>query len=111
MLAIAPETTARPDFDQMTAGFYRELHPVGFVEQVLFDELVSAAWQLQRIRRIERESGDGEFDRLGSHHTRVQCDFLRCLKQLRSEIDGRSPEHLALFLRRSTGLHLVPPAA
>src|SRR5205085_8422811 len=73
--------------------------PKGELEQVLFAELLTAAWQLRRITRMETElcaghdsytallDDDGlqkKLDRLGRHHTRFERTFHRSLKELKA---------------------------
>src|ERR1700736_4674197 len=40
------------EFDQMAHGYQIDLAPEGAIEQTLADEIVAAAWQLRRMRRM-----------------------------------------------------------
>ena len=97
VVVIGPEEQA--DFDEMAQGYRFELDPDGPVEQTLFSEIVGAAWQLGRVRRMESEACSGKrsyaemlddeglqkkLDRLARHHTRIERTFHRCLKQLKT---------------------------
>src|SRR6185312_7446603 len=52
-LVIRPDD--QPEFDQFQADLIAELDPQGAVEALTFHELLHAAWNLQRFRRIEAE--------------------------------------------------------
>src|SRR5437588_12570287 len=41
------------EFDQMAEGFQLDLSPEGAIEETLAYEIVAAAWQLRRMRRME----------------------------------------------------------
>ena len=43
------------EFQQLLADFQTEIKPQGAIQQSLFDELVAAAWNLRRARRMEAE--------------------------------------------------------
>ena len=96
-LVIGPEH--RAEFDEMLAAFRDEIEPLGPLEHTLFDQLVSAAWNLRRIRRMETElcaaaqsftellnddQLQKKLDRLARHHTRIERCFHRCLKELKT---------------------------
>src|SRR5205807_6190506 len=76
-----------------------DIQPKGGLEQTLFNELLTAAWQLQRICKIETELSAGhdsytalladddlqkKLDRLARHHTRFERTFHRSLKELKA---------------------------
>ena len=86
------------EFDEMAHGYQVELSPEGAIEQTLADEIVAAAWQLRRMRRVETEACSGhdsyaaiidddvlqkKLDRLARHKTRIERTFHRCLKQFK----------------------------
>src|SRR6202011_2557171 len=86
------------EFDEMAHGYQVELSPEGAIEQTLADEIVAAAWQLRRMRRMETAACSGhdsytaildddvlqkKLDRLGRHKTRIERTFHRCLKQFK----------------------------
>lgn len=96
-LVIGPEDHA--EFDEMLAEFRDEIEPKGPLEHALFDQFVSAAWNLRRIRRMETELCAGassytallddeelqkKLDRLARHHTRIERSFHRALKELKA---------------------------
>jgi hypothetical protein len=96
-LVIGPED--RAEFDEMLAEFREEIEPKGPLEHTLFDQLVSAAWNLRRIRRMETELCSGaqsftdllnddqlqkKLDRLARHQTRIERSFHRALKELKA---------------------------
>ncbi len=93
---VGPEE--QPVFDSMAAKFRFDLSPSGAVERTLFNEIVGAAWQLERVRRMETEACAGKstysemlddellqkkLDRLARHHTRIERTLHRCLKELK----------------------------
>jgi hypothetical protein len=96
-LVIGPED--RAEIEQMLAEFRDEIEPKGPLQHALFDQLVSAAWNLRRVRRMEtelcaaaqsyRDLLDDEqlqkkLDRLSRHHTRLERSFHRALKELKA---------------------------
>ena len=96
-LLIGPED--REEFDAMLADYQSDVAPQGAIQQTLFDELVAAAWNLRRIRRMETElcascatyldllNDDGlqtKLDRLARHKTRIERTFHRSLKELKA---------------------------
>ena len=96
-LIIGPED--REEFDIMLAGFHSDVAPQGALQQTLFDELVAAAWNLRRIRRMQTELCAGaatyldllnddalqtKLDRLARHQSRIERTFHRSLKELKS---------------------------
>src|SRR5690349_1178920 len=50
-LVVQPDE--REEFDAMLQGFQADIQPYGEVQQTLFDDMVAAAWNLRRIRRME----------------------------------------------------------
>ena len=83
-LAIKPED--REEFDEMLAGYQSEINPTGAIQQTLFDEIVTAAWNLRRIRVLQSELDplDLQYERLARHHTRIERTFHRTLKELKA---------------------------
>lgn len=86
------------EFDEMAEGYQIDLSPQGAIEKTLAEEIVAAAWQLQRMRRMETEACSGhdsyaaildddvlqkKLDRLARHKTRIERTFHRCFKQLK----------------------------
>lgn len=86
----------REEFDDLLASYQRELQPHGPLEQDLFDQLVHAAWNLRRVRRLEatlapdspdpllEDSLDRTLARLARYHGQAQRTFFRALKELRA---------------------------
>src|SRR4051812_20332187 len=56
-LVIRPEDHRA--FDEMLASYTSELKPAGAMEKTVFDQLVHAAWNLQRVRILETELFNG----------------------------------------------------
>ena len=96
-VVIVPEQQA--DFDHMAESYFFDLHPRRPAQQTLFSEIVGAAWQLGRVRRVEPEARAGQttyteilddevlqkrLDRLARHHTRIERTLHRCLKELKA---------------------------
>ena len=94
-LAVAPEE--RQEFDQMLQDFQASVQPYDAVQQTLFDEMVAAAWNLRRIRRMETALCAGKsydeqvadeiqtkLDRLYRHRTRLDRIYHRNLKELKA---------------------------
>lgn len=87
----------REEFDAFQDSLLAELAPQGAVETITFRELLHAAWNLDRFRRLEAElSGSGDSDsfrdgpdtaaieRLGRYQSRTQRAYYRALHELRT---------------------------
>ena len=95
----------REEFDDLLASYQRELLPHGPLEQDLFDQLVHAAWNLRRVRRLEatlapdspdpllEDSLDRTLARLARYHAQAQRTFFRALKELRALQTNRALLH------------------
>jgi len=96
-LVIGPED--RQEFDELLTGLQRDISPQGVLQETLFDELVAAAWNLRRIRRMETGLCAGattyqdllnddeiqrKLDRLARHESRIERTFHRTLKELKA---------------------------
>jgi hypothetical protein len=96
-IVVGPEESA--DYESMAVEHFIDLSPRGAVELTLFNEILAAAWQLGRVRRMETEACAGKMnyseilddeplqkklDRLARHHTRIERTFHRCLKTLKA---------------------------
>ena len=96
-LVIAAED--REEFEALHSELKAEVKPQGAIQQLLFDELVAAAWNLGRIRNLEAElTGSTEnlldlvdnpdltakLDRLARHKTRIERTFHRSLRELKA---------------------------
>jgi ABC-type proline/glycine betaine transport system permease subunit len=92
-LVIRPEDEA--DFAALRDDLLAELAPEGATEILTFNELLHAAWSLQRFRRIESEACLGTLDdftdpqttavldRLSRYQARAQRAFYKSLAELR----------------------------
>ncbi len=86
----------REEFTALHDALLAELDPQGVVETVTFDELLHAAWNLHRFRRIESEVSLGTLqdftdpqttavlDRLTRYQARAQRAYYRALQELRA---------------------------
>ncbi len=86
----------REEFAAMRDRLLAELDPQGAVENVTFNELLHAAWNLHRFRRIEAECSLGTLDdftnpqtaavldRLTRYQARAQRAYYRALAELRT---------------------------
>jgi len=83
----------REEFDELLNNYQTEVKPQGAIQQTLFDELVGAAWNLRRVRRMEvqlcsnatdDEQLQKKLDRLARHQTRIERTFHRSLKELKA---------------------------
>ena len=96
-LFIGPED--REEFDELLTGLQADIAPQGALQQTLFDELVTSAWNLRRIRVMEAELYSRaatcsdlldddvlltKLDRLARHKTRIERTFHRSLKELKA---------------------------
>jgi len=95
----ARHAVVRDDEHEEFAAFRDDLHeqiaPQGALETVAFEELLHAAWNLRRFRRLEAEAWTGaieEFkkpetaallDRLARYQARAQRAYSRALAELR----------------------------
>jgi hypothetical protein len=109
------------EFDDLLADYQADVKPQGAIQQTLFTQLVAAAWNLHRIRRMEAELCAGasykdllanhdlqnQLDRLARHHTRIERVFHRCLKELKAlQTNDVIHASLASPLRKN-----IPPLA
>jgi len=89
---VAPNE--REEFDELLNDYQSDVKPQGAIQQTLFDELVAAAWNLRRIRRmevrlfsdtaLEAEQLEKDLDRLARHKVRIERTFHRSLKELKA---------------------------
>ena len=85
----------REEFTAFQAELSAELDPQGPIETITFDELLHAAWNLRRFRRLEAESSLGSIDdftdaqttavldRLSRYQARSQRAYYRALRQVK----------------------------
>ena len=110
------------EFQQLLTDFKIDIKPQGAIQQSLFDELVAAAWNLRRARRMEAELCTGieyrdllasddlqtKLDRLARHKTRIERTFHRCLKELKAL---QTNAFLQLTLPRPIRENILPLAS
>ena len=96
----AKHLVIRPDEEEEFAGLRdsleAELDPQGALETITFREILHAAWNLQRFRRIEAEVCRGDLedflrreettilDRLARYQARFQRAYYRAVQELRA---------------------------
>ncbi len=109
----------RDEFASLRAGLLAELAPQGAVEALVFDDLLHAAWNLHRYRRIEAEhAGAGAaldtdpgrrdlLDRLVRYQSRAQRAFYRALGQLRKLQTDRALRALKLTEEEDTAVPAI----
>jgi len=74
------------EFEDLQTSLYVELDPQGAIETVTFHDLVHAAWNLHRLRRMEVECDPADFaayDRISRYQARTQRAYYKALKVLR----------------------------
>jgi len=90
-LIVAPNE--REEFEELLDDYQTDVKPQGAIQHTLFDELVGAAWNLRRVRRMEVQlcsdtADDDELqkklDRLARHKSRIERTFHRSLKELKA---------------------------
>ena len=86
----------REEIEQLQASLIEEVKPQGALEQVAFAQLLHAAWNLHRLRRLEaglftgsldpllNESLDKTMDRLARYQVRTERSYHRTLRDLRT---------------------------
>ncbi|MBI4877487.1 MAG: hypothetical protein HY822_22895 [Acidobacteria bacterium] len=91
---VAPEDKA--EFDEFLADYRADLQPEGVLEETLFSQLVTASWNLRRIRRLEtgfaaaagadplaNPPHDETLDRWARYAARAERSLHRAIRQLR----------------------------
>src|SRR5260221_290407 len=91
-LVIAPDE--REEFEQLRTDYQTSVQPQDGIQQSLFEELLGAAWNLRRIRRMEVRACSNttttagqlekELDRLVRYKTCIERTFHRSLKELKA---------------------------
>jgi hypothetical protein len=86
----------REEFEALQQSLLDEIDPQGAVETITFHELLHAAWNLHRFRRIEAELASrgvedlfsaenaATADRLARYQARAQRGYYRALQELRT---------------------------
>ena len=90
----------REEFEALHAEYETDIRPRAGLQRCIFEELVAAAWNLRRVRRLETEAcstskshsellGNPEvqtkLDRLGRHKARIERTFYRALRELKKK--------------------------
>jgi len=82
-------------FAHLQESLEAELQPQGALEQDLFRQLVVAAWNIRRVRRLEaklvpdvsdpmlEDLADPALTRLARYQARFERSYFRCLRELR----------------------------
>jgi hypothetical protein len=89
----------REEFEELQSQLNADIRPQGALQEILFDDIVAAAWNLRRIRRMEYALTDSaahymdlvedvelttRLDRLARHQTRIERSFQRALRELKA---------------------------
>lgn len=109
----------REEFEALQADLLAEIAPFGALEGLLFEQLLHAAWNLRRVRRLEAQLYDGVTDPLANdaleakintlarHQARHERSFHRALRELKAL---RTQHVAAAVLTEATGRELPPLA-
>jgi hypothetical protein len=86
----------REEFEALQSSLYDEVQPYSALQSVLFEQLLAAAWNLRRVRRLEAELFDGvkdpmvseelepKLERLDRYRARFERTLHRTMKELRA---------------------------
>jgi len=115
-LIVAPHE--REEFEQLLNGYQTEVKPQGDIPQTVFEQLVGAAWNLRRVRRMEAalcpnttsyedlmndDKLQKKLDQLARHKTHIERTFHRSLKELKTlQTNAVLQATLPLSVRRKT---------
>ena len=66
----------REEFDSLQADLLAEVAPETALETLLFEQLLHAAWNLRRVRRLEAQLYDGVTDPLADHALEAKVNTL-----------------------------------
>jgi hypothetical protein len=98
----------RPAFEELRQSLLTELAPQGAVENFTFDQLLHAAWNLQRFRALEADlmvngldpilddSAAKILDRLNRYAARAERSYYKALNELRTLQTNRALRALKL---------------
>jgi hypothetical protein len=110
----------REEFESLREALIAELAPQGAIETITFNEILHAAWNLHRFRRIEARISCGDLDdfilresttvldRLTRYQARAQRAYYRALQELRTLQTNRALRAIEIV---SAGLSEVPALA
>jgi len=89
----------REEFDKLHGELHADIRPQGALQEILFEQVIAAAWNLRRIRRMEAQLNASaatdldaldnpeltkKLDRLARHQTRLEHSMHRSLHELKS---------------------------
>ena len=86
-------------FEALTVAFRFELHPAGPVERALYSQIVLAAWNIERVNRLEAalaadgvdpllsDTNEKTLNRIANYRMRAERTFHKCLKELQAYQD------------------------
>ena len=91
-------------FESLRNSYVGQFNPTNIVEVALLDQLVLAAWNIERTNRLEAELGNAEgidpllsdanaktLDRITNYRMRAERTFHKCHKELRSLTAQKKP--------------------
>lgn len=93
--ALVIPQAERPAYDEMAGGLRADLHPEGALQESVFANLLSASWNLRRVRGLLAQLYDGsldpladpaldaQVDRLSRYEQRFERAFYRAVAELR----------------------------
>jgi hypothetical protein len=108
----------REEFETLRNDLLAEIVPIGVVEVLTFNQLLHAAWNLRRIRRLEAdlaaggadpltdESSARTLDRLSLYAARAERAYYRAIRELRTLQTERASRAVTLTPQERA---LVPP--
>jgi hypothetical protein len=109
----------REEFAAFQEELSAELDPQGPIETITFHELLHAAWNLHRFRRLEAESSLGSIDdftdpqttavldRLSRYQSRAQRSYYRALAELRTLQTNRTLRQVKLDEEEAAGVPAI----
>jgi hypothetical protein len=108
-LVIKPEDLEA--FNELQDRYQAEIDPQGALQQTFFEELVTAAWNLRRVRILQASIDmlDPQFDRLSRYHVRFERTMQRAVKELKAlQTDARLHAMLPREVRHKTPFLAAP---
>ncbi len=79
--ALVIPDAERSAYEQMAAGLHADLHPEGALQESVFANLLSASWNLRRVRGLLAHLYDGALDPLANSSLDTQVDRLTRYEQ------------------------------
>jgi hypothetical protein len=111
------------EFEALRHELYFQIDPQGALESIAFDELLHAAWNLRRFRRLETEATQGGLDdlknpqtvalleRLARYQSRAQRAYSRALAELRMLQTDRTLKDMRIDQPLADGLPVLTDIA